>query len=72
MKQLHHNTNQPHHKNSHRLELDQFPPSSNSTRTYDVFFEVVDLNDKIYTDQTGRFPVTSSKGKRYYIGCISL
>ena len=58
-------TKQPHHKNSNRLELD--PSSSNSTRIDDVFFKVADLTGKIYIDQTGRFPVISSKGKQYIL-----
>ena len=33
------------------------------TRT--VFFQATDLSGKIYTDQTGRFPVTSSRGFKY-------
>ena len=32
-----------------------------------VFLEAVDLTGNIYTDQTGRFPVTSSKGKNYIL-----
>ena len=46
---------------------DQFPPSSHSIRTDDVYLKVVDLEGKIYTDQTGRFPVTSSKGNKYIL-----
>ena len=32
-----------------------------------VFFKTVDISGKIYTDQTGRFPVTSSKGNKYIL-----
>ena len=30
-----------------------------------VFFQATDLSGKIYTDQTGRLPVTSSRGFKY-------
>ena len=32
-----------------------------------VFFKTVDLSGKFFTDQTGRFPVTSSKGNKYIL-----
>ena len=37
-------------------------------KTFEVFMKIVDAN-KIYTNQTGRFPVTSSKGTKYL--CIA-
>ena len=40
-------------------------PSKNPTRTHSVYFQVTDLSGKLYTDQTGRFPVTSSRGFKY-------
>lgn len=41
-------------------------PSENITeRTDHVFLKVTDLINKVYTDQTGRFPVTSSRGNKY-------
>ena len=46
-------------------EHDQFPQATQSENTNIVFFKTVDLSEKIYTDQTGRFPVTSSKGNKY-------
>ena len=45
----------------------QFPPYTHSEDTNLVFFNTVDLSGKIYTDQTGRFPVTSSKGNKYIL-----
>ena len=45
----------------------QFPPTSHSLQTDDVYLKVVDLEGKIYTDQTGRFLVTSSKGNKYIL-----
>jgi hypothetical protein len=41
-------------------------PESPNQRTHQVFSAVVDSGTgKIYTDQTGRFPVTSSRGNKY-------
>ena len=48
-------------------ERDQFPQATQSENTNLVFFKTVDLSGKIYTDQTGRFPVTSSKGNKYIL-----
>ena len=48
-------------------EQDQFPPATQSENTNLVFFKTVDLSRKIYTDQTGRFPVMSSRGNKYII-----
>ena len=48
-------------------EQDQFPPFTQSEDTNLVFLKTVDLTGKFYTDQTGRFPVTSSKGNKYIL-----
>ena len=42
-----------------------FPESSNSEKKDEVYLKIYDMQNKIYTDQTGRFPVTSSKGNKY-------
>ena len=34
-------------------------------RTNQTFPKVTECSNKIYTDQTGRFPVTSSRGYKY-------
>ena len=49
------------------LEQDQFPPYMQSEDTNLVFFNTLDLSGKIHTDQTERFPVTSSKGNKYIL-----
>ena len=36
-----------------------------TSRTNEVFVKVTEIEGKIYTDQTGRFPVTSSRGNKY-------
>ena len=48
-------------------EQDQLPQSIQSENTNFVFFKTVDLSGKMYTDQTGRFPVTSSKRNKYIL-----
>ena len=48
-------------------EQDQFPQTTHSEITNIVFFDTVDISREIYTDQTGRFPVTSSKGNKYIL-----
>ena len=48
-------------------EHDQFPQATQSENTNLVFFKTVDIYGKIYTDQRGRFPVTSSKGNKYIL-----
>ena len=48
-------------------EQDQFPPSTQSEETNLVFFKTVDISGNIYTDQIGRFPVTSSQGNKYIL-----
>ena len=46
-------------------DTNQFPEPKHPTRTHDMFVKIIDLEGKIYTDQTGRFPVTSSRGHKY-------
>jgi hypothetical protein len=48
-------------------ESEQEPdPTSLPQRTHQVFTAIIDSGTgKIYTDQTGRFPVTSSQGNKY-------
>ena len=37
----------------------------NPTRTHIVYLQATDFAGKVYTDQTGRFPVTSNRGYKY-------
>ena len=48
-------------------EQEQFPSSMQSGETNLVFLKTVYLTGKLYTDQTGRFQVTSSKGNKYIL-----
>ena len=47
-------------------ELYQFTPSTQSEGTNLAFHKTVDFTGGMYTDQTGRFPITSRKGKNIY------
>ena len=40
----------------------QSPPEILTERTHKLFLKVTECSSKIYTDQTGRFPITSSCG----------
>ena len=48
-------------------EQDHLPQSTQSENTNLIFFKIVDLSGNIYKDQTGRFPVTSSKSNKYIL-----
>ena len=43
----------------------QEPPEILTKRTNQIFLTVTKFSNKIYTDQTGRFPFTSSRGYKY-------
>ena len=43
----------------------QSPPEILSERTHQLLLKVIECSRKIYTDQTGRFPITSSRGYKY-------
>ena len=45
----------------------QSPPEILTERTHQLFLKVTECSRKIYTDQTGRFPITSSRGYKYII-----
>ena len=48
-------------------DVTEFTKLDTNTRKYEVFVKVIDLKGRIYTDQTGRFPYTSSLGKKYIV-----
>ena len=39
--------------------------ATNPTRTRECYIKNIELKGKLYTDQTGHFPVTSSKGNKH-------
>ena len=40
-------------------------PKEPAVRTHLVFAKVIEITGKVFSDQTGRFPVTSSRGNKY-------
>ena len=48
-------------------EPEQFPPFDKSEGTNLFFLNTVDLTGKIYTYQTGSFPITARKGNKYIL-----
>ena len=51
-----------HHKMMTKLQQDK---TSKQVQQNEYYVKTIDLTGKIYSDQTGRFPVTSSKGSKY-------
>ena len=43
----------------------QSPPEIITEQTHQIFLKVTKCSRKIYTDKTGRFPITSSRGYKY-------
>ena len=43
----------------------QSPPEILAERTHQLFLKVTECSSKIYTDQTWRFPITSSRIHKY-------
>ena len=46
------------------METDKHPKEA-TKKEHDVYMKVLDIKETIYTDKTGQFPFTSSKGNRY-------
>lgn len=48
------------------VPIDEFQPTSNSpTRTNSYHMQAMEFTGQIFSDQTGRFPITSSRGNKY-------
>ena len=43
----------------------EFTKNDENSRTRNVFIKVTGMNGKLYTDQTERFPVASSRNNKY-------
>ena len=43
----------------------QSPPDILTERTHQLLLKVIECSSKIFTDQAGRFPITSSSGYKY-------
>ncbi len=48
-------------------ETEKDPIQENNNKQTNDIFTTIEQTGKIYTDQTGRFPVTSSKGNKYIL-----
>ena len=46
----------------------EMPPQEPSNiKTNEVFMSLIEVDGKLFSDQIGRFPVTSSKGMKYLV-----
>jgi hypothetical protein len=43
------------------------PQELRNTRTHFVFMAIYEINGKLFTNQTGRFPITSNHGHTYVV-----
>ncbi|KAL7525440.1 hypothetical protein ACHAWF_004304, partial [Thalassiosira exigua] len=48
------------------------PKVEPKAKEHDIFIQIVDLQETIYTDQTGKFPYLSSKGNRYVMVAVHI
>ena len=46
-------------------DIEENIPIPSNQKKGDVFISVFNAHDTVYTDQTGGFPVTSSRGNKY-------
>ena len=46
-------------------EIKAIEEAPSEARANEFYLKTVDLTSKLYSDQTGRFPVTSSRGNKY-------
>ena len=65
MKQIFKGTNSTQPKSPPPEHTPEPTPEPITKRTHQVFMKITEFSNKIYTDQTGRFPVTSSRGYKY-------
>ena len=47
------------------MEEEEEPVAEPNNQETEMVFGTIETIGKVYTDQTGRFPVTSSKGTKY-------
>ena len=47
--------------------MEEVPHLPNNERSHHVYMTITDLNGKLYSDQTGRFPITSNLGNCYLV-----
>ena len=47
--------------------MEEVPQLPNNYRRHHVYMKITDLDGKLYSDQTGRFPITSNRGNCYVV-----
>ena len=47
--------------------MEQVPQFPNNNRSHHVYMTITDLEGKLYSDQTGHFPITSNRGNCYVV-----
>ena len=45
--------------------MEKVPQTPNNYKCHHVYMTITELDGKLYSDQTGRFPVTSNPGNAY-------
>ncbi len=51
---------------------DEECPVPNTKKMHDVFIKIHNVSETMHTDQTGRFPATSSKGNQYIMVLVKV
>ena len=51
---------------------DEESPAPNPKKMHDVFIKIYNVSETMYTDQTGRFPATSSRGNQYIMVLVEV
>ena len=52
-------------KSEIKIESDTLPQEPNNGKTNEIYIALEDIDGKIYSDQTGKFPRTSNRGMKY-------
>ena len=52
-------------KSEIKIESDTLQQEPNNAKTNEVYIALEDIDGKIYSDQTGKFPRTSNRGMKY-------
>ena len=47
--------------------MEEVPQLPNNEHTHHVYTTITDLDSKLYSDKTGRFPITSNRGNCYVV-----
>ncbi len=47
--------------------MEDVPQEPQNTRTHFVFMAIYEINGNLFTNQTGRFPITSNRSHAYVV-----